>query len=158
MIYSDINPDTGTGRIVLKPNNSASWRFNVMLVVVIGIFQLIISSIFLLQGLWLIMPLYGIELLVLFVCLYICAHANLQAEVITFTDDKVVIEQGRRYAEKSWEYYRPWIRLFIKKPRHEHQPPTVLIKAHGKETELGSFLNKDDKDTLVAKLRKVIYQ
>ena len=44
-----------------------------------------------------------------------------------------------------------------KQAKHEHQPPTVVIRSHGKETELGSFLNKADKDALVKKLRKIIY-
>ena len=157
MVYSEINPDTGTGTIVLKPNNSATWRFNMMVVASLGVLGLLISTFFLIQGLWLIMPFSGLELLALFSCLYVCARANIKAEVITFTDDKVVIEQGRRFAEQSWEYHRTWAKIFVKQAKHEHQPPKVVIRSHGKETELGSFLNKDDKDALVKKLRKIIY-
>jgi uncharacterized membrane protein len=157
MVYSEINPDTGTGTIVLKPNNSATWRFNMMVVASLGVLGLLISTFFLIQGLWLIMPFSGLELLALLSCLYVCARANIKAEVITFTDDKVVIEQGRRFAEQSWEYHRTWAKIFVQQAKHEHQPPKVVIRSHGKETELGSFLNKDDKDALVKKLRKIIY-
>ncbi len=157
MVYSEFNPDSGNGYIVLKPNNSATWRFNIMLVVSLAFIALLISTFFLLQGLWLIAPFSGLEVLALLGCLYLCARSNIQTEVIKFSPDKVIIEQGRTFAEKSWEYHRPWAKIFVRKPRHRGHPDQVVIRSHGKELELGSFLNKDDKQALVTKLRKIIY-
>lgn len=157
MVYSDFNPDTGIGYIVLKPNNSATWRFNMLVVASLALLALLISTFFLLQGLWMIAPFSGLELLALLGCLYLCARSNIQTEVIKFSPDKVVIEQGRTFAEKSWEYHRSWAKIFVKKPRHRGHPEQVVIRSHGREVELGSFLNKDDKQALVNKLRKIIY-
>ncbi len=158
MVYSEFNPDSGNGYIVLKPNNSATWRFNIMVVVSLAFIALLISTFFLLQGLWLIAPFSGLEVLALLGCLYLCARSNIQTEVIKFSPDKVIIEQGRTFAEKSWEYHRPWAKIFVRKPRHRGHPDQVVIRSHGKELELGSFLNKDDKQALVTKLRKIIYR
>ena len=158
MVYSEFNPDTGSGYIVLKPNNSASWRFNILVVASLALLALLISTFFLLQGLWLIAPFSGLEVLALLGCLYLCARSNIQTEVIKFSPDKVVIEQGRTFAEKSWEYHRSWAKIFVRKPRHKGHPDQIVIRSHGKEVELGSFLNKDDKETLVKKLRNIIYR
>ena len=158
MVYSEFNPDTGSGYIVLKPNNSASWRFNMMVVASLAVLGLLISLFFILQGAWLIAPFSGLEVLALTACLYLCARSNIKAEVIRFSPDKVTVEQGRTFAEKSWEYQRNWAKIFVRKPRHRGHPDQIVIRSHGKELELGSFLNKDDKEQLVKNLRKIIYQ
>ena len=124
----------------------------------LGVLAFLISMGFLMQGLWMILPFSGLEIAALFSCLYVCTRANIRTEVITFSDDKVIIEQGRTFAEKSWEYPRSWAKIFVNKPQHEGYPDKVVIRSHGKETELGSFLNSEDKAALVKKLRKIVYQ
>lgn len=156
MVYSEFNPDTGNGYIVLKPNNSATWRFNMMVVASLAVIGLLISTFFLVQGLWLIAPFSGLEILALLMCLYLCTRSNIQTEVIKFSPDKVIVEQGRTFAEKSWEYHRTWAKIFVRKPKHRGHPDQIVIRSHGKELELGSFLNKDDKEALVKKLRHII--
>jgi len=94
MVYSEFNPDTGSGYIVLKPNNSASWHFNILVVASFALLALLISTFFLLQGLWLIAPFSGLEVLALLGCLYLCARSNIQTEVIKFSPDKVVMNRG----------------------------------------------------------------
>mgnify|MGYP001828951116 FL=1 len=158
MVYSEFNPATGTGYIVLKPNNSATWRFNMMVVASLALIGLLISTFFFIQGLWLIAPFSGLEVLLLLTCLYLCTRSNIQTEVIKFSPDKVIIEQGRTFAEKSWEYHRTWAKIFVRKPKHRGHPDQIVIRSHGKELELGSFLNKDDKEALVKKLRHIIYR
>lgn len=157
MVYSEFNPETGNGYIVLKPNNSATWRFNMMVVASLALLGALISTFFLLQGLWLIAPFSGLEVLALLACLYLCARSNIQTEVIKFSPDKVIIEQGRTFAEKTWEYHRTWAKIFVRKNRRIGHPDQVVIRSHGQEVELGSFLNGDDKETLVKKLRNIIY-
>jgi uncharacterized membrane protein len=157
MVYSEFNPDTGNGIIVLRPNNSATWRFNILVVTSLALIAALISTFFLLQGLWLIAPFSGLEVLALLGCLYLCARSNIQTEVIKFKPDKVIIEQGRTFAEKSWEYHRSWAKIFVRKPRLKGRPDRVVIRSHGRELELGSFLNQGDKETLVKKLRIIIY-
>ena len=158
MVYSEFNPDSGSGYIVLKPNNSATWRFNMMVVASLTLVAFLISTFFLLQGLWMIAPFSGLEVLVLLLCLYLCARSNIQTEVIKFSPDKVIVEQGRTFAEQSWEYHRSWAKILVRKPGHRGHPDQIVIRSHGKELELGSFLNEDDKDALVEKLRKIIHR
>lgn len=157
MIKTHINENSGLATIVLRPNNSASWQFNMMIVASLGFLGFCISTYFALQGLWLIFPFAGLEVGFLFICLYLRMRANINTEVITFDKDTVVIERGFYHAEQSWKYHRVWAKIFVKKPVTRGRPKQVFIRSHGKELELGSFLNKQDKELLIKDLRSVVY-
>lgn len=157
MIKTHINESSGLATIVLRPNNSASWQFNMMIVASLGFLAFCISTYFALQGLWLIFPFAGLEVGFLFICLYLRMRANINTEVITFDKDTVVVERGFYHAEQSWKYHRVWAKIFVKKPVTRGRPKQVFIRSHGKELELGSFLNKQDKELLIKDLRSVVY-
>ncbi|MCK5359272.1 MAG: DUF2244 domain-containing protein, partial [Gammaproteobacteria bacterium] len=141
----------------LKPNNSASWRCNVVVISSLALFAFLISVFFLIQGLWMILPFSGLEIGMLYIGLHICVHRNATTEVITFHDNTVIIEKGRTHSEHSWEYQRSWAKIFVKPPEHRGHPKRIFIRSHGKELELGTFLNKQDKENFISKLKNIIY-
>lgn len=157
MVYTDIDTHTGNGTIVLKPNNSSTWRFNLIVISSLSVFALIISVFFLLQGLWMIVPFSGLELILLYLCLSICVHKNTKVEIITFHDNTVSIEKGRTHPENSSEYQRSWAKIFVKPPEYRGHPKRIFIRSHGKELELGAFLNKQDKENLISSLKNIVY-
>lgn len=157
MVEININKDNGLAIIVLRPNNSASWRFNMKVVASLAVIGFGISTYFAQHGLWLIFPFAGLEVGFLFVCLYLRMHANIDTEIITFDETTVVIERGHYHAEKTWKYHRMWAKIFVKKPIIRGYPKQIFIRSHGKELELGSFLNKQDKELLIKQLKNVIY-
>lgn len=157
MVETHINETTGLATIVLRPNNSSSWKFNVQIVASLTFIALCISTYFALQGLWLIFPFSGLEVGFLFTCLYLRLRANIRTEVITFDEGTVVVERGSYHAEKTWRYQRMWAKIFVKKPDTRGYPKQVFIRSHGKELELGAFLNKRDKEILIKNLKSIIY-
>lgn len=157
MVQADINKNTGNGTLVLKPNNSATWQFNVIVISSLALFTFLIAGIFLIQGLWLILPFSGLEIILLYLGLSICVHANTTTEVIIFHDNTVVIEKGHTHPEHSWEYQRSWAKIFVKSPEHRGHPKRIFIRSHGKELELGAFLNKQDKENFISKLKNIVY-
>ena len=157
MVTTHTDKETGLSTIVLKPNNSASWRFNMVIVSSLAIIGFCISTFFALQGLWLIFPFAGLEVSLLFICLYLRLRDNIKIEVITFNDTTVVVERGHYHAEQSWQYHRMWAKIFVKKPSLRGRQKQVFIRSHGKELELGSFLNKQDKEILIKDLKTVVY-
>lgn len=157
MVETRVNKNTGLSTIVLRPNNSASWQFNLKIVASLALIAFFISSYFALQGLWLVFPFTGLAIGFLLFCLYIRLRANSNTEVITFDKDTVVIERGTYHAEKSWKYHRLWAKIFVKKPDTRGYPKRIFIRSHGKELELGSFLNKKDKELLIKNLKHIIY-
>lgn len=157
MVQTNFNEKTGAATIVLRPNNSSSWQFNMGVVASLAALAFGMSLYFAFQGLWLIFPFAGLEIGVLMYCLYIRLKANIRTEVITFDEDNVIIEHGYYVAEKSWHYQRMWAKIFVKKPCFRGYPKRVYIRSHGKELELGSFLNKKDKELLIKDLKTVVY-
>ena len=157
MVETSINKNTGSATIVLKPNNSSSWQFNMRVVTSLAIIAFFMSSYFALHGLWLIFPFGVLEIGFVFICLYLRMRANITTEVITFDESTMLVERGRYHAEKSWKYYRLWTKIFVKKPAVRGYPKQVFLRSHGKELELGSFLNKKDKEKLIKDLKNVVY-
>lgn len=157
MVETRINEDTRSATIVLRPNNSASWQFNMRIVASLALIGFAISTYFALHGLWLIFPFAGLEVGFLAYCLYLRLRANINTEVITFDDTSVTIERGYYHAEQRWRYHRMWAKIFVKKPKIRGRPKQVYIRSHGKELELGAFLNKKDKDILIKNLKGVVY-
>ena len=157
MVETRINENTGLATIVLKPNNSSSWQFNMQIVTSLALIALFISITLALRGLWLIFPFAMLEVGFVFICLYLRMKANFKTEVITFDENTVVVERGCYHAEKSWRYHRIWTKIFVKKPVTRGHPKQIFIRSHGKELELGSFLNKKDKEILINDLKTAVY-
>lgn len=157
MVETRINQKSGSATIVLKPNNSASWLFNIKIVASLTLIAIFISSYYALYGLWLILPFTGLSVFFLLLCLYLRVRANINTEVITFDENTVLVERGCYHAEKSWRYHRLWTKIFVKKPATRGYPKQIFIRSYGKELELGSFLNKADKEKLIQELKNVVY-
>jgi len=157
MVETNTDKKTGLSTIILRPNNSASWHFNMMIVSSLAFIGFCISTFFALRGLWLIFLFAGLEVSILFICLYLRIRANIRVEVITFDNTTVIVERGCYHAEKTWKYHRLWAKIFVKQPDIYGRQKQVFIRSHGKELELGSFLNKRDKNILIKDLKTVIY-
>ena len=157
MVETSTDTNTGLSTIVLRPNNSASWQFNIVIVSSLAFIAFCISTYFALQGLWLIFPFSVLVISALLISLYLRLRANIRIEVITFDESTVIIERGCYHAEKSWKYYRLWSKILVKRPGTRGRQKQIYIRSHGKELELGSFLNKHDKDILIQNLKSVIY-
>ena len=157
MVETSINENTGLAVIVLRPNNSASWRFNMLIVASLAFIAFCLSTYLALQGLWVVFPFAVLEIGFLFICLYLRLRANINTEVITFDEGTVVVERGSYHAEKTWKYHRMWAKIYVKKPVTRGYPKQIFIRSHGKELELGSFLNKKDKEILIKDLKHIVY-
>jgi len=157
MVETTINEHNGSAVIILRPNNSASWKFNMQIVASLAFIAFCISTYLALQGLWLVFPFAGLEIGLLVFCLYLRLRANINTEVISFDECSVVVERGCYHAEKTWKYHRIWAKIFVKKPLTQGYPKQIFIRSHGKELELGAFLNKKDKEILIKDLKHIVY-
>ncbi|MCK4833625.1 MAG: DUF2244 domain-containing protein [Gammaproteobacteria bacterium] len=157
MVETSINQSTGLVTIVLKPNNSSSWQFNMKIVISLAATAFFISAYLAMQGLWLVFPFAMLAVAALFTSLYLRMRDNIKTEVITFDENTVLVERGSYHAEKSWKYQRLWTKIFIKKPTTRGYPKQIFIRSHGEELELGSFLNKKDKEILIKDLKTAVY-
>lgn len=156
MVIADFDRESRTGRIILTPNRSWSWRANLIFLGVLGGVCLVIGTVFMLQGLWLILPFSLLEVGLVGVALYCCARRTHSQEVLTFSDEELCIERGRRRPEKRHVFKRLFARIFVRRPRHPWYPTRIAVRSHGREVEVGDFLSPEDKDRLIAELRHMI--
>lgn len=143
-------------RIVLAPNCSITWKELVIFYLFTCVIAIAIGLFFTLQGMWLVLPFSGLEMLALGIGLYVTSRKVYRKEVITLDPDRTRIEKGVQRVTQSWEFKTPWVRI-IDEPRDARDSARRLaIGMHGAAVEVGSFLANSEKDELAFKLKDCI--
>jgi len=155
MVVTDIDETSRTGTIILRPNHSWSWRANVLFLCILMVVSMTIALGFLFAGAWVILPFSILEMTVVAFCIHYSVKQCKRQEVITISDYEVKIEQGIRGPSHVQTFIRMWATWFVQKPPHPWDPVSLVIRSHGQELEIGSFLNRRDKTDLVSQLKKV---
>jgi uncharacterized membrane protein len=156
MVESKLDIDNGKGHIVMCPNMSADWATTKRFLWGISLVSLAVATAFSLAGFWLVLPFAGIEVLSLVTFMYWVSHQCYRQQVIHFHDNHICVENGRHSPQQTWESELFWTRLVIRKPPYRGHPETLLLRNRQEQVEIGEFLNEEDKEKLVAELRKVI--
>ncbi len=153
MVESHIEPETGTGYVILLPNQSLSWRANQLLLTAAGAVLGTGALAFSLAGFWPIAPFAGLEFLALAMALYTTKLRQQHREVISFTDEEVLVQRGRDQPDEEIRFPRPWSRFVILSGGHRFAPRRVMLRCHNRQIELARALNESDKDLLISHLR-----
>ena len=156
MVQVSVDAHIPCAQIVLRPNQSWTWRANLVLLGTLATLSLAIAMGFLIHGMWLILPFTVLELMAIYFCLHYLVRRNQCQEVITFSADEVVIERGRVAAEEAHRYNRYWAHFCVIAPVLPGRDKRIAIRSHGRELEIGSFLSAADKQTLVERLRDIV--
>ena len=143
---------------VIAPNQSMSWKELALVYCGIAAVTLAIGGYFWVQGLTLVLPFSGLELLALGAALYITAWRGGAREVITITDDSVCVETGRAGPEQRRDFQRYWTKVVLQRPWVAWYPSKLLLCSHGREIEVGRFLNEEERRGLAQILKSAINQ
>lgn len=143
---------------VIAPNQSMSWKELLLAYCAIAGVSLAIAGYFWVQGLTLVLPFSGLELLALGAALYITAWRGGAREVITITDDSVYVETGRAGPEQRHDLQRYWTRVVLRRPWVAWHPSKLVLCSRGREIEVGRFLNEEERRGLAQVLQSAIKQ
>ena len=143
-------------RFILAPNCSISWRELLGFYLVACLVVLAVGLLFTLQGLWLVLPFSGLEMLALGVAFYLTSRKVHRREVITLDHLRIRIEKGIQQVNQSWEFDTTGTRLIDEQTRAWYPRRKLVISAHGKTVEVGDFLDNLEKDELAFKLKDCI--
>ncbi len=141
-------------RIIAKPNRSASWRANKLVILAIGALSAIIAGGFWVVGAWVILPFAGLEIAALAAALY---YVNWQLEyrhVLSFSGDNITIEKGFYRPRQSWRWSRAECYLVIQRPAKADDPALISVCRKGEAISFGEFLNQEGSAELIALLRQ----
>ncbi len=144
-------------KFIVRRNQSLSWQGNKVFILFVGILCFAIAIGFAIQGLWLILPFAGLEILALTIGLYICCLRNRQQEVITIDENKLLIEKGDKRPTEIWEFDRTWVNLELQRSKYQGHPSKLIVRSKGKETEIGECLTDKEKQSLADSLLKTLH-
>lgn len=143
-------------RIVVRPNRSLTRRQLQLVFLVIAGICLSIASVFAVLGMWPVLPFAGAEVIAVGIGFYLSAVSGRETEVVSVNSDEVAVEKGRNRLTQRWVTQRAWAQIRLLPPRIRWYPTRLVIRSHGKEVELGAFLNEDERRQLAGTLRDVI--
>lgn len=143
-------------RIVVRPNRSLTRRQLQLVFLVIAGICLSIASVFAVLGMWPVLPFAGAEVIAVGIGFYLSAVGGRETEVVSVNSDEVAVEKGRRRLTQRWVTQRAWAQIRLLPPRIRWYPTRLVIRSHGKEVELGGFLNEDERRQLAGELRDAI--
>lgn len=153
MVAAQCDANLAECYVLIRPNCSLTWRGSVVVFCGIFLVSMSIALAFLWQGLWLVLPFAGLEMLALAAGLYLGALRTSEREVIRVEGDTVAIERGRRRCREIIRFPRGWARVELARAPQVGHPGRLLIRCHGRAQEIGRCLNDNERDRLAADLR-----
>jgi len=138
------NCDGGTTTIIAKPNQSASWRANKLVILALAVPSLGAGIGFALAGAWVILPFAGLEIAALGGSLYYVNWKLQYRHVITLDANTVRIDKGFYLPRQSWTFKRENTGLSVQPERHPWDAPGLSLQSRGESISVGEFLNRDD--------------
>lgn len=156
MIKIQSNKEDNFHRILIRPNQSISWKSGLVFILVIAFTCLSIGLGFAYVGATLILPFAGLEVIFVGICTYLVLNKTSQQEVITLSKDKLIIEKGAYRLKKVWEYFRLWSYITVERPQHPWYPAHIVVTSKGERVPLGDFLTEQEKEELVSSLESII--
>ena len=158
MIAAEFDTTAASGRIVMRPNRSWSWRANLYLLGTLMVVSGGVGMVLALLGLWPVLPFTVVEGLVLLGCLYYCVRRTHTQEVLTFSPDYLLFESGIGRPRTRRLFQRYFTRVFVRPPSHPWHRQRIALCCRGQELEIGSFLTSEEKEDLITALREMIHR
>jgi uncharacterized membrane protein len=142
--------------LVLRPNQSLSWRGTKLIYCGMLAVALPLASGFAILGFWPILPFAGGELALLAAALYVCQLRALRVEVITVDGERVAVDRGRAQAEERVEFARHWVRVELRRSRYRGHLSRLVLTSHGRQVSIGDFLVEDERRLVASELRRAL--
>ncbi|MBS0613323.1 MAG: DUF2244 domain-containing protein [Proteobacteria bacterium] len=143
-------------RIVLVPNCSLTPKSAALFFSTLFIFSLCFALFFVLQGLWPILPFWGLEMLVLGFALHLSLKRRLYRQELLLTDTEVSIVTTSRAGEDKQQFSRHWAKVRLRSPRTNLHPSRLTIESHGRALEIGQFLTEEERRSLARRLQALV--
>ena len=146
------------GRIVIRPNQSWSWRANVWLLFSLALISVSAGVFWAFLGFWPVLLFTTLEIAIVTGCIYFCVRRTHQQEVLIFTPEYLTLERGISNPTESHRYPRFFTRFHVEATRHAWYLPRILVRSREDEIEIGAALGRADKKTLESELRRMVNQ
>ncbi len=152
-------PGSTNQTFVIRPNHSLTWREAKLVYAGLVAISLLIGVAFYAVGLTLVLPFSGLEMLLLGGALYVTQQSqNLKRETIVIEGQSVTVKSRRRQPEQCQEFHRGWVQVSLEEPAFRGHPSRLLLRSHGRELEVASFLTEVERCEFAVSLKSAIQQ
>lgn len=108
------------------------------------------------QGLWMVLPFAGLEMILLAVAFHYVQKSANSREVVSIESDNVRVESGRHAPEFACVFQRAWTQVLLQAPKIKGYPSRLLLRSGGKQVEVGACLSDDERMALHDHLVKLV--
>jgi uncharacterized membrane protein len=116
------------------------------------LFSLSFAMIFVVQGLWPVLPFWALEMLVLGLALHSSLRRRDYTQTVLITDSLISLVTRSRQGEAKQEFARHWSRVRLRSPLRHSGTSRLTIECRGRAYEVGSFLTEEDRCRLAKRL------
>lgn len=115
-----------------------------------------VALLFTAQGFWPVLPFAGLEIGLLIWAVRSSLRSGLEREIITVSDDSVIIRHWDRRGVQSAVFPRHWSRVTLHAPLAALHPSRLVFESHGRACEVGRFLTEDERRSLAVRLQQLV--
>lgn len=156
MVARQVDDFQGSSRFLIRPNCSLSWRGVVRFYIGMVAVSFSIATAFALQGVWLILPFAGLEMLVLGAALYIVARRGCCWQTVLIHGDHIEIVKHDLNSDRQQTFKRAWAQVKLEQARIKGYPSRLTIRSHGRAVEIGRYLADKERENLALELRQAM--
>jgi len=137
--------------IELRPNKSSSLRQNVLFFGMLSLICITFGVGFFIVGAPLILPFAGLEILVLITIIKLNRDWSNQLQILAIDKLHVKITNNERN-----KIYDRFLSKFL--IQEKNGAKVILLQSHKEQIEIGRFLTADEKDELIAILKRKVHE
>ena len=137
--------------IELRPNKSASLRQNVLFFGMLSLICITFGVGFFIVGAPLILPFAGLEILALITIIKLNRDWSNQLQILAIDKLHVKITNNKRK-----KIYDRFLSKFL--IQEKNGAKVILLQSHKEQIEIGRFLTADEKDELIAILKRKVHE
>jgi len=149
--------NTPRTRFTIYRKPSLSWRGNLLFFLTMACVCFTIAFAFAWQGLWLVVPFAGIEVLALGLGLYFCLERLARVETVIISDSSITVsvQQGKN-TRAICALPKAWARAFVEPSHSPARRQRLCLHACRSQIEIGTFLNDAEKYQLAGAINRAI--
>src|ERR1700760_1161565 len=143
-------------RIELAPNCSLTPTGAKIFFAATCLFSLSFALIFVLRGLWPVLPFWGFEMVALGAAVYVAMQRGKNTQTLLITDTVVSLVTRSRQGEAKQEFARHWAKVKLRSPPRRLGVSRLTIESRGRAYEVGSFLTEEERCRLALRLNRLV--
>lgn len=157
MVSAVVDPAGQGGRLVIRPHAPLSWKGSLLVFALVSAPIVFVAVICGLLGSWYVLPFSLLVVTAVGIGLAAGYRRTQIREVVSVAGEAVAVDRGHRHPEEHYEFPRGWAQVVLLEPAAARDEFSHLfIRSHGREVELGAFLDEAERHDLAKRLQHLM--